>query len=119
VYLHALTFSHNIIDGGGQMQSMTEPPPPLSASISLSTLQTKLSTQNIINASNTLLDLIRIMRVSALVMDGERVRIEEDVECWEDEIVTNLVKEEGEMYEKEWIELRMKEMEDVMKVLES
>lgn len=101
------------------MQSMTEPPPPLSASISLSTLQTKLSTQNIINASNTLLDLIRIMRVSALVMDGERVRIEEDVECWEDEIVTNLVKEEGEMYEKEWIELRMKEMEDVMKVLES
>ena len=100
------------------MKSMTEPPPPLSASASLSTLQTKLSTQNIITASNTLLDLIRTMRVSALVMDGERVKLEEEVECWEDGIVTDVVREEGERYEKEWIDLRMKEMEDVMKLLD-
>ncbi len=94
------------------MTTMTEPPAPLSASVSLSTLQTKLSTQNIITASNALLDLIRIMRVSALVMDGERIHMEEEVECWEDEIVTSVVKREGERYEKEYMELRMKELGD-------
>ena len=100
------------------MTSMTEPPPPLSASTSQSTLQTKLSTQNIITACNTLLDLIRKMRMSALVMDGDRIRMEEDVECWENGVVTNIVREEGNLLEKEWIELRMREMEDVMKLLD-
>ena len=83
------------------MISITEPPPPLSSSISLSTLQTKLSTQNIITASNTLLDLIRIMRVSALVMDENRIAMEEEVECWEDGVVAGVVRREGEKYEKE------------------
>ena len=97
------------------MKTMTEPPPPLSSSISLSTLQTKLSTQNIIAACNNLLDLIRIMRVSALVMDSEGIDMEEEVECWEDGIVTGIVRREGEKYEKEWMELRMSELEQIVK----
>lgn len=100
--------------GGGQMKSMTEPPPPLSSSTSLSTLQTKLSTQNIITASNTLLDLIRIMRVSALVTDSDRIQMEEEVEFWEDGIVTGVVRREGEKYEEEWMELRMNELNELL-----
>ncbi len=58
------------------------------------------------------------MRVSALVMDGDRVWAEEEVECWEDGIVTYVVKEEGDSYEREWIDLRMKEMEGVMRMID-
>jgi hypothetical protein len=97
--------------GGGLMTSITEPPPPLAASTSISTLQTKLSTQNIIDASNTLLDLIRIMRMSALVMDGAEIEMEEELECCENDVVLNVVGNQARELEREWIELRAKEME--------
>ena len=91
------------------MISINEPPPPLAASTSLSTLQTKLSTHNIITASNTLLDLIRMMKMSALVMDGEQIYREEDVECWENDIVKHFIHQQEILLEKEYFDLTKKE----------
>ena len=96
------------------MTSLNEPPPPLASSASISTLQTNLSTQNIITASNTLLDLIRMMRCSATVMDGECILNEEEVECWENDIVKDAMEEEGGGFEREWIEMKKKELSLIM-----
>mmetsp|Transcript_12075 Transcript_12075/g.14974 ORF Transcript_12075/g.14974 Transcript_12075/m.14974 type:complete len:191 (+) Transcript_12075:94-666(+) len=92
--------------GGGHMTSINEPTPPLSASATISTFQTKLATQNIITTSNQLLDLIRILRLSALLLDETCSKKEADVECWENDIVIDLVSEECGLKEKLLMELR-------------
>lgn len=73
--------------GGGAMKDPKEPAPPLAATATLSSLQAKLSAQNICVATSQLLDIIRILRLSALIMDGETADMEEDVECLENGIM--------------------------------
>jgi len=73
--------------GGGNMNDPHEPPPPLAAHSARSSIQTKLSAQNLCAASSKLLDLIRTLRLSALLMEGSSIGMEEEVECLESESV--------------------------------
>ncbi|GFH48177.1 hypothetical protein CTEN210_04653 [Chaetoceros tenuissimus] len=86
--------------GGGQMKSQNEPPPPLAASAELSELSTAVATENICTSVNTLLDLIRTLRLSVTIMGEERFR-EEEVECWEDGVVIDEICEETMQLERE------------------
>lgn len=72
---------------GGQMINANEPPPPLASSTALSTLATMVATENICAGVNQLLDLIRMLRLSVIVMGEERLQ-EEEIQCWEDGLVT-------------------------------
>jgi len=63
------------------MRDANEPPPPLAADASLSSLQAKLAAQNLCVAASNLLDLTRKLRLSALLMDEETIEAEEEEEC--------------------------------------
>lgn len=82
------------------MTSVNEPPPPLASSTSLSALTTSVATENICTSVNTLLDLIRILRLSVTVMGEERFK-EEQLECWEDGVVMDEILEESKELEAE------------------
>lgn len=82
------------------MKSQNEPPPPLAASAELSELSTAVATENICTSINTLLDLIRTLRLSVTIMGEERFQ-EEEVECWEDGVVIDEICEETMQLEKE------------------
>lgn len=65
--------ANNTTDGhraGGTMLDPSDPPPSLTANAALSSLQAQLAAQNICVASSQLLDLIRTLRLSLLLMDG-------------------------------------------------
>ena len=85
---------------GGHMTSVNEPPPPLASSTSLSALTASVATENICTSVNTLLDLIRILRLSVTVMGEERFK-EEQLECWEDGVVMDEILEESKELEAE------------------
>lgn len=80
--------------GGGTMNDQDEPPPPLAAHTARSSIQTKLSAQNICEASAKLLDLIRTLRLSALLMEAESIGLEEKIQCLENENVVLDIEEE-------------------------
>jgi hypothetical protein len=82
------------------MKSQNEPPPPLAASAELSELSTAVATENICTSVNTLLDLIRTLRLSVTIMGEERFQ-EEEVECWEDGVVIDEICKETMQLEKE------------------
>mmetsp|Transcript_6028 Transcript_6028/g.11428 ORF Transcript_6028/g.11428 Transcript_6028/m.11428 type:complete len:140 (+) Transcript_6028:374-793(+) len=85
---------------GGQMTNANEPPPPLASSTALSTLATLIATENICASVNQLLDLIRILRLSVIVMGEERVQ-EEEIQCWEDGLMTTEICRETKALEDE------------------
>lgn len=70
--------------GGGIMRDPNEPPAPLAADTALASLQTELSAQNLCVASAHLLDLIRTLRLSALLMEENSI-LEEEAEEYENE----------------------------------
>jgi len=101
----------NIIDpriGGGRMIHPNEPPPPLASSTSLSELTTLVASENICTTVNELLDLIRIARLSVLVMGEDRAE-EEAAECWEDSVVMEEVLAETQKMEQKLLKLREKD----------
>lgn len=89
------------------MKTLNEPPPPLASSTALSAINASVATENICVSVNTLLDLIRTLRLSVTVMGEERL-LEEDVECWEDGVVIEEVCKETKALEEELRELRGK-----------
>lgn len=91
--------------GGGINNAANEPPPPLASSTTLSTLTTAVATQNMNASVNDLLDLMRVLRLSILIMGKER-EDEENVECWEDGIVMDEVCRETRRMEEELLALR-------------
>jgi len=69
--------------GGGGMfldAKQNPPPPALAADAALVSLQAKLASQNIAIATSNLLDLIRTLRMSALLMDEGVIQEEEQAE---------------------------------------
>jgi hypothetical protein len=66
------------IAGGGIMQSIQEPPPPLAADASLSALQAQMAVENLSVASSNLLEHIRTLRLSILLMDEDTIAAEEE-----------------------------------------
>ena len=89
---------------GGQMKAPNEPPPPLASSTTLSTLTTSVATENICTSIDSLMNLIRVLRLSVVVMGEERLK-EEEVECWEDGIVMQEICKETKGIEDELREL--------------
>src|SRR6056300_644567 len=67
--------------GGGLMRDIDDPPPPLAANVQMSVVQAKLASENLCVASSNALDLIRTLRLSALLMDEEAIRAEEEEEA--------------------------------------
>lgn len=63
------------------MQDPDDPPPPLAASAALNLMQAKLAAENLCVASSKALDLIRTLRLSALLMDEEAIVLEEEEEA--------------------------------------
>jgi len=63
------------------MRDADDPPPPLAANVQLSAVQAKLAVENLCVASSHALDLIRTLRLSALLMDEEAIRAEEEEEA--------------------------------------
>mmetsp|Transcript_4671 Transcript_4671/g.5619 ORF Transcript_4671/g.5619 Transcript_4671/m.5619 type:complete len:147 (+) Transcript_4671:51-491(+) len=92
--------------GGGRMKTMQEPPAPLAADTASSQLQTKLAVQNICISANNLLDLIRTLRLSILLMDEDTVAAEEAYQALESKIITEKAQEEAAKIEAELFKLR-------------
>ena len=70
------------LGGGGRMREEKDPPPPpLAADAIQSSLQANLATQNICVATSHLLECIRTLRYSALVMDIPTIQQEEQDTC--------------------------------------
>mmetsp|Transcript_17293 Transcript_17293/g.24426 ORF Transcript_17293/g.24426 Transcript_17293/m.24426 type:complete len:200 (+) Transcript_17293:26-625(+) len=67
--------------GGGSMKDPNVPPAPLAADAALTSLQAKLAAQNLCVASSDLLDLIRTLRLSALLMERSSIALEEEKDC--------------------------------------
>ena len=86
------------------MKAPNEPPPPLASSTTLSTLTTSVATENICTSIDSLMNLIRVLRLSVVVMGEERLK-EEEVECWEDGIVMQEICKETKGIEDELREL--------------
>jgi D-alanyl-D-alanine carboxypeptidase (penicillin-binding protein 5/6) len=64
------------------------PPPPLAANVALSTLQCQLAAENLCVAASHLLSLIRILRLSLLIMDEETISAEEGYQSWQANQIT-------------------------------
>lgn len=83
-YLSLLRSACKKADGsnrsGGTMVSEDEPPPVLAADAAITHLQAQLAAQNICVACSQLVDLIRTLRLSALLMDHGAIREEELIE---------------------------------------
>ena len=92
------------------MLDPNDPPPALAADAALASLQTKLASQNIAVASSNLLDLIRTMRLSALLMEEQVIAWEEVQEfeiCMEE---ARAAAEESAALEGELLKLWREEM---------
>lgn len=96
--------SPKIFTAGGKMTTANEPPAPLASSTSLSTLSTAVATQNICASVNQLLDLIRTLRLSMIIMGEDRGE-EEELECFENSVAMEDIMKESSRIENELLEL--------------
>ena len=94
------------VAGGGVMQSIQEPPPPLAADASLSALQAQLAVENLCVATSNLLDLIRTLRLSILLMDEDTIAAEEEWQVQESLEITRQATLEASKLEEELWKLR-------------
>mmetsp|Transcript_6301 Transcript_6301/g.7957 ORF Transcript_6301/g.7957 Transcript_6301/m.7957 type:complete len:161 (+) Transcript_6301:67-549(+) len=94
--------------GGGLMRDADDPPPPLAANVQLSAVQAKLAVENLCVASSHALDLIRTLRLSALLMDEEAIRAEEEEEALDVYEKKLEAEEECILLEQKLLELRNK-----------
>mmetsp|Transcript_18209 Transcript_18209/g.25657 ORF Transcript_18209/g.25657 Transcript_18209/m.25657 type:complete len:147 (+) Transcript_18209:178-618(+) len=85
--------------GGGKMDVMQEPPAPLAADAALNQLQTKSAVQNICISANNILDLIRTLRLSVLLMDEDTVAAEEAYQTLEAQLITEKAFEDASKIE--------------------
>uniref|UniRef100_A0A7S2UFG6 Uncharacterized protein n=1 Tax=Attheya septentrionalis TaxID=420275 RepID=A0A7S2UFG6_9STRA len=92
--------------GGGAMKDVNEPPPPLAADAAMSSLQAKLATQNLAVASAHLLDLIRTLRLSALLMEQTSIEAEQEDECQHARIQMSQAMEASDSLEAQIMALR-------------
>lgn len=88
---------------GGEMTTANEPPAPLASSTSLSTLSTAVATQNICASVNQLLDLIRTLRLSIIIMGEDRFE-EEELECLENRVAMEDIMKASARIENELLE---------------
>lgn len=106
----ALDMANSGIDprvGGGTMKDANEPPPPaLAADAEQSSLQAKLAAQNVCVASSNLLDLIRRLRLSALLMEESSIAAEEEEDCLDSQELSKQARLESIQLESELFQIR-------------
>lgn len=89
------------------------PPPPLAANVAMSTLQCQLAAENLCVSASHLLSLIRILRLSLLIMDEETISAEEEYQSWQANQITEQAMSLADDAELEWIKLRNSTQQDV------
>ncbi len=99
-------YFHKILLATGLMEDPDEPPPALAASVNLSSLQAKIATQNICVAASQLLDLIRTLRMSALLMDQKTIAAEEESVCLRCNQQTEQILKECRLLEMKLMDIR-------------
>lgn len=85
-----------------------QPPPPLAADAVLHELQAQLAVENLCVASSHLLELIRTIRLSVLLMDEDTIAAEEELQVMESCIETKKAQLEADKLELELMKLRNK-----------
>ena len=88
------------------MKSLNEPPPPLAADAALHDLQAQTAVENLCVASSHLLQLIRTLRLSVMLMDEDTISAEEQLQVLESRRVTKEAREEATRLEGELLSLR-------------
>ena len=88
------------------MLSLQEPPPPLAADAVLHELQAQLAVENLCVASSHLLELIRTIRLSVLLMDEDTIAAEEEFQVIEFSLETEKAQLETARLETELMRLR-------------
>ncbi|KAL7440400.1 hypothetical protein ACHAXM_007162 [Skeletonema potamos] len=96
--------------GGGLMRDADDPPPPLAANVQMSAVQAKLAVENLCVASSHALDLIRTLRLSALLMDEEAIKAEEEEEALDVYEKKLEAEEECILLEQKLLEMRNKRL---------
>ncbi len=92
------------------MRNAEDPPPPLAADVLLGAVQAKLAAENLCVASSNILDCIRTLRMSVLLLDEELIRAEEEEEALELLESSLEAEEECALLEATLAELRNKEL---------
>jgi hypothetical protein len=93
-----------ITAGGGTM--IAEPPPPLASDAVLHELQAQLAVENLCVASSNLLELIRTLRLSVMLMDEDAIAAEEEFQVMESSLETEKAHLEAAQLEAELMKLR-------------
>ena len=88
------------------MKSMNEPPPPLAADVALHELQAQTAVENLCVASSHLLQLIRTLRLSVMLMDEDTIAAEEQLQVLESQHITEQAQQEATRLEGELMRLR-------------
>lgn len=96
--------------GGGTMVNPNEPPPTLASDVNLTSLQAKLAAENVCVATSKLLDLIRTLRLSALLMERKSIDDEEEEDCLRSREVAEKALKESMHLEAELINFRNEEI---------
>ena len=88
------------------MTSLQDPPPPVAADAAWHELQTQLAVENLCAASSQLLELIRTLRLSLLLMDEDTILAEEELETMTENQEAQDAQRQADHLEAEWRKLR-------------
>lgn len=89
------------------------PPPPLAADTALSSVQTQLASENICVATCQLMTLIRVLKLSLLLMDEDTIEAEEELELMETKEATNKTLQEAAQLEQDLMELQQRKFHEL------
>lgn len=84
------------------MTTLQDPPPPAAADAAWHELQTQLAVENLSVASSQLLELIRTLRLSLLLMDEETILAEEEYQVLSEQHEAQEAQQEADRLEEEW-----------------
>lgn len=88
------------------MTSLQNPPPPTAADAAWHELQTQLAVENMCVASLHLLELIRTLRLSLLLMDEDTMMAEEEYQVIQCQKAAQDAQVSADEMEAEWRKLR-------------
>ena len=88
------------------MTSLQDPPPPAAADAAWHELQTQLAVENLCVASSQLLELIRTLRLSLLLMDENTILAEEELQTLHEKQDAQEAQRQADALEAEWRKLR-------------
>jgi hypothetical protein len=88
------------------MTTLQDPPPPVAADAAWHEMQTQLAVENLCVASSQLLELIRTLRLSLLLMDEDTIVAEEELQAMTERQEAQEAQGQADELEAEWRKLR-------------